>query len=65
MKAAQAYAFIHGRDFVIPDDVQHLAPYVLAHRLLIRPEAKWDKLDAEMVVSQLVARTPVPVQGRR
>ncbi|WP_060788654.1 AAA family ATPase [Geobacillus zalihae] len=65
MKAAQAYAFIHGRDFVIPDDVQHLAPYVLAHRLLIRPEAKWDKLDAEMVVSQLVSRTPVPVQGRR
>ncbi|MED4876951.1 MoxR family ATPase [Anoxybacillus geothermalis] len=65
MKAAQAYACIHGRDFVIPDDVQHLAPYVLAHRLLIRPEAKWDKLDAEMVVSQLVARTPVPVQGRR
>ncbi|GAB6891330.1 AAA family ATPase [Geobacillus stearothermophilus] len=65
MKAAQAYAFIHGRDFVIPDDVQHLAPYVLAHRLLIRPEAKWDKLDATAVIKQLLARTPVPVQGRR
>ncbi|STO36721.1 regulatory ATPase RavA [[Flavobacterium] thermophilum] len=65
MKAAQAYAFIHGRDFVIPDDVQHLAPYVLAHRLLIRPEAKWDKLDAAAVIKQLLARTPVPVQGRR
>ncbi|MFC0297519.1 AAA family ATPase [Geobacillus jurassicus] len=65
MKAAQAYAFIHGRDFVIPDDVQQLAPYVLAHRLLIRPEAKWDKLDAETVIGQLIARTPVPVQGRR
>ncbi|KAF6509383.1 MoxR family ATPase [Geobacillus sp. FSL K6-0789] len=65
MKAAQAYAFIHGRDFVIPDDVQHLAPYVLAHRLLIRPEAKWDKLDATAVIKQLLACTPVPVQGRR
>ncbi|AMV09624.1 AAA family ATPase [Geobacillus thermoleovorans] len=65
MKAAQAYAFIHGRDFVIPDDVQQLAPHVLAHRLLIRPEAKWDKLDATAVIKQLLARTPVPVQGRR
>ncbi|ASS97626.1 AAA family ATPase [Geobacillus thermocatenulatus] len=65
MKAAQAYACIHGRDFVIPDDVQQLAPYVLAHRLLIRPEAQWDKLDADAVIRQLLARTPVPVQGRR
>ncbi|AUI36641.1 MULTISPECIES: AAA family ATPase [Geobacillus] len=65
MKAAQAYAFIHGRDFVIPDDVQQLAPYVLAHRLLVRPEAKWDKLDGETIVAQLIARTPVPVRGRR
>jgi len=65
MKAAQAYALIHGRDFVIPDDVQQLAPYVLAHRLLVRPEAKWDKLDGETIVAQLIARTPVPVRGRR
>ncbi|ADU92751.1 AAA family ATPase [Geobacillus sp. Y412MC52] len=65
MKAAQAYAFIHGRDFVIPDDVQQLAPYVLAHRLLVRPEAKWDKFDAETIIGQLIARTPVPVPGRR
>ncbi|BBW98307.1 AAA family ATPase [Geobacillus icigianus] len=65
MKAAQAYALIHGRDFVIPDDIQQLAPYVLAHRLLVRPEAKWDKLDAKTILSELMARTPVPVQGRR
>jgi len=65
MKTAQAYALIHGRDFVIPDDIQQLAPYVLAHRLLVRPEAKWDKLDAETIVAQLITRTPVPVQGRR
>ncbi|NNU85306.1 MoxR family ATPase [Geobacillus sp. BMUD] len=65
MKAAQAYALIHGRDFVIPDDVQQLAPYVLAHRLLVRPEAKWDKLDGKTILSELMARTPVPVQGRR
>lgn len=65
MKAAQAYAFIHGRDFVIPDDVQQLAPYVLAHRLLVRAEAKWDKFDAETIIGQLIARTPVPVPGRR
>ena len=53
------------RDRLQQDDVQHLAPYVLAHRLLIRPEAKWDKLDAIAVIKQLLACTPVPVQGRR
>ena len=36
MKASQAYAFIHGRNYVIPDDVKFLAPYVLAHRLILK-----------------------------
>lgn len=62
MKAAQAYAFMHTRDFVIPDDVQFLAPYVLSHRLILKPEAKFDGLSAEEVIAQLLSRTPVPVQ---
>jgi len=62
MKAAQAYAFMHTRDFVIPDDVQFLAPYVLSHRLILKPEAKFDGLSAEEVIMQLLSRTPVPVQ---
>ncbi|ANB61278.1 AAA family ATPase [Anoxybacteroides amylolyticum] len=62
MKAAQAYAFMHTRDFVIPDDVQFLAPYVLSHRLILKPEAKFDGFSAEEVIMQLLSRTPVPVQ---
>jgi len=62
MKAAQAYAFMHTRDFVIPDDIQFLAPYVLSHRIILKPEAKFDGLSAEEVIAQLLSRTPVPVQ---
>jgi MoxR-like ATPase len=62
MKAAQAYAFLHGREFVIPDDVQFLAPYVLPHRMIMKSEAKFDGLTAEAIVGQMIARTPVPIQ---
>jgi MoxR-like ATPase len=62
MKAAQAYAFVHGRGFVIPDDVQFLAPYVLSHRIIVKSEAKFDGLTAEEMVAQMIKRTPVPIQ---
>jgi MoxR-like ATPase len=62
MKAAQAYAFMYGRSFVIPDDIQFLAPYVLSHRIILKPEAKFDGVAAEDVITQIVARTPVPIQ---
>ncbi|SFA53492.1 MoxR-like ATPase [Parageobacillus thermantarcticus] len=62
MKAAQAYAFVHGRGFVIPDDVQFLAPYVLSHRIIVKSEAKFDGLTAEEMVAQIMKRTPVPIQ---
>jgi MoxR-like ATPase len=62
MKAAQAYALIHGREFVIPDDVQFLAPYVLSHRIIMKSEAKFDGLTAEAIVGQMIARTSVPIQ---
>ncbi|MBB5326332.1 MoxR-like ATPase [Anoxybacillus tepidamans] len=62
MKAAQAYAFMYSRDFVIPDDVQFLAPYVLSHRMILKTDAKFDGLSAEEVVAQIISWTPVPVQ---
>jgi len=62
MKAAQAYAFVHDRDYVIPDDVQFLAPYVLSHRLILKPEAKFDGVTAEDVIATILERTPVPIQ---
>ncbi|WP_059174263.1 MoxR family ATPase [Bacillus sp. FJAT-27445] len=62
MKAAQAYAFICGRDFVLPDDIQFLAPYVLSHRIIMKSEAKFEGITAEEIINRIVARVPVPVQ---
>lgn len=62
MKAAQAYALINGRDFVLPDDVQFLASYVLPHRMILKSEAKFDGVTTESVVTKIIERTPVPVQ---
>ncbi|HFK1456817.1 TPA: AAA family ATPase [Bacillus cereus] len=64
MKASQAYAFIHGRNYVIPDDVKFLAPYVLAHRLILKMEAKFEGITGEQVISKIVARTTVPTQRK-
>lgn len=62
MKAAQAYAFMHGRDYVLPDDVQYLAQAVFAHRIILKSEAKFEGITAEEVVDRVIARTPVPVK---
>ncbi|MDF9758234.1 MoxR-like ATPase [Peribacillus simplex] len=62
MKAAQAYALIQGRDYVLPDDVQYLVPFVFSHRLILKPEANYDGFDAGMVIHEIVAMTQVPVK---
>lgn len=62
MKAAQGYAFMYDRDYVLPDDIQYLAPFVLSHRLILKSQAKFEGLKAEEVVDQIIARVPVPVQ---
>ncbi len=65
MKAAQAYAFIEGRDFAIPDDIQLLAPYVLAHRLILTDESKMTNKKEEQVIHQVLDQVAVPVMKRR
>ncbi|SDC96338.1 MoxR-like ATPase [Terribacillus halophilus] len=62
MRAAKAYAFIHGRDYCIPDDVQILAPFVLGHRILLRSEARYDGLTPERLVQRLLETVEVPVE---
>jgi MoxR-like ATPase len=60
LRSARAAAALAGRDHVLPDDVQALAAPVLAHRLLLTPEATLGRTSAEQVVAGLVAATPVP-----
>jgi MoxR-like ATPase len=57
---AKAMAAREGRDFVVPDDVKEAALPVLRHRLVLRPEAELEGLDADRVVSEVLAATTVP-----
>ena len=62
MKASQALAFARGRDFVLPDDVQYLAPYVLSHRLILKPDSNFQKMSAETIIHDIMQKTPVPIR---
>lgn len=57
---AKAFAAREQRDFVIPDDVKEAALPVLRHRLVLRPEAELEGLDADRVVRDVLAATQVP-----
>jgi MoxR-like ATPase len=57
---AKAFAAREQRDFVIPDDVKEATLPVLRHRLVLRPEAELEGLDADRVVSDVLAATQVP-----
>lgn len=63
--AARARALLHNRPYVIPDDVKALAPFVLGHRLHLRPEARMNGLTAHAVLDELMRRLPVPVGSER
>jgi len=62
-QAAQAWAAIQGRDYIIPDDVKKLAPNVLTHRLMIGPEAQLRGRKVEHMVADIVDTVPVPVEN--
>jgi len=61
-KALRAYAFLNNRDYVLPDDVKELAPYVLCHRLILRPEAAMDGMTQASVLNSVLQRVKVPVR---
>jgi len=58
-RGARALAALRGRDYVIPDDVKELAVPILAHRLLLKPEARMRGLSGEEVVREILDRVPV------
>ena len=62
LKAAQADAMLDGRDYVMPEDVQDMAPSVLAHRLVLSPEARLRNMTAEKVLENVIASVKVPVK---
>jgi MoxR-like ATPase len=58
--AARAYAVMAGRDFVTPDDVKAMAPPVLEHRLILRPEFEIEGLAVAEVIQQILQQIAVP-----
>lgn len=61
LHAAQAHAAMQGRNYVLPDDVKILAPYVLAHRTVLSPEARARGTEDTSVIGDILNRIPVPV----
>jgi MoxR-like ATPase len=61
LRVSKARALVAGRDYVVPEDVKTVAPWVLAHRLILAPEARSSGLSDADVVRDTVERTPVPV----
>lgn len=62
MRAAQSYAYMRGRSYVLPDDVQYLAPHVFSHRIILKPEARYEQIEAEEIVRRVLTRVSVPTQ---
>ena len=62
LKAARASAASRARDYVVPDDIQDLAVPVLAHRLLLSPEAQMRGAGVEDVLEGLLGRVPIPAR---
>ncbi|MCH7737493.1 MAG: MoxR family ATPase [Chloroflexi bacterium] len=59
VRACQAWAAIAGRDYIIPEDVQELAPHVWGHRLITRPEAGYSS--GAVAIAEVLRSVPVPL----
>ncbi|MBS3784685.1 MAG: MoxR family ATPase [Anaerolineae bacterium] len=59
-RTGQAWAAMQGRDFVLPDDIKHLAISTLAHRLIVSPAARLKNVTGDTVMSEVLDSLPVP-----
>jgi MoxR-like ATPase len=60
MKAAQALALSEGREFVIPEDVREMAVPVIAHRMVVEPQARFAGVTTAGLVEEILAKVPMP-----
>ena len=62
-RGARALAALRGRDYVLPDDVKFLAPYVLTHRTILNSQSRLRGGDAAAVIQEIIGSVAVPVEG--
>ncbi len=65
LTASKACALVHGRDYVVPEDLYFITPYLLNHRLILKPEALMDSSDsgadaAFRVIQEIIGEVPIP-----
>ena len=61
LHASQAHAALHSRAFVLPDDIKRLAPAILSHRIILRPEARLKSATTMGVIDEILNQVAVPV----
>ena len=61
MKMAQAMSIFEGRDFVVPETIQELAADVVAHRLVLSPDARYSGASGRSIMAEILEQIPVPV----
>ncbi len=61
-RGARALACLRGRTYVLPDDIKHLAPAVLGHRILLSAQARATGQNPSGIVSEILEKIPVPVE---
>jgi MoxR-like ATPase len=59
-KSGQAWAAIHGRDYVLPDDIKAVADFVLSHRILVNSSARLREISPSQIVEETLRSLPVP-----
>ncbi len=64
-RVAKAYAFVHHRDFVVPEDVLAVAQDVFAHRLILSSKARLNDYTPEMVLQEIMESVPMPEQTEK
>ncbi len=60
LQSSKAQAWLSGREFVTPDDIKSVAPPLLRHRLILKPEAQLDGLQIDAAIASLLTQIPVP-----
>ena len=64
-RASQALAAIRGHEFITPDDIKRLAPAILCHRIILKPESRLRKVTTRAVVDELLDTVAVPTSNSR
>jgi MoxR-like ATPase len=60
MKMAQALSLLESREFVVPETIQELAADVIAHRLVLSPEARYAGVTGRSLIAEILQQVPVP-----